>query len=57
MVNGLSLFKERFQSFNDCYTVIGGTACSILMGNAALGFRANFNKEQDLERLRMIYLT
>jgi hypothetical protein len=33
MVNGLSLFKERFQSFNDCYTVIGGTACSILMGN------------------------
>ena len=33
MVTGLSLFKERFQSFNDCYTVIGGTACSVLMGN------------------------
>lgn len=31
MVNGLSLFKKRFQSFNDCYTVIGGTACSVLM--------------------------
>lgn len=41
MVNRLSLFKERFQSFNDCYTVIGGTACSVLMENAALGFLRN----------------
>ena len=40
MVNGLRVFKERFQSFEDCYTVIGGTACSILMESAALTFRA-----------------
>ena len=40
MVNGLSLFKERFQSFNDCYTVIGGTACSVLMkASLAIGPR------------------
>ena len=50
MVNGLSLFKERFQSFNDCYTVIGGTACSVLMGNAALGFRAT----QDIDMILLV---
>ena len=50
MVNGLSLFKERFQSFNDCYTVIGGTACSILMGNAALEFRAT----QDIDMILLV---
>lgn len=42
MVNGLSLFKERFQSFNDCYTVIGGTACSVLMkASLAIGLQKN----------------
>lgn len=50
MVNGLSLFKERFQSFNDCYTVIGGTACSVLMENAALGFRAT----QDIDMILLV---
>lgn len=50
MVNGLNLFKERFQSFNDCYTVIGGTACSVLMENAALGFRAT----QDIDMILLV---
>lgn len=50
MVNGLKLFKERFQPFNDCYTVIGGTACSILMGNAALEFRAT----QDIDMILLV---
>lgn len=50
MVNGLSLFKERFQSFNDCYTVIGGAACSVLMENAALGFRAT----QDIDMILLV---
>ena len=50
MVNGLKLFKEQFQTFNDCYTVIGGTACSILMGNAALEFRAT----QDIDMILLV---
>ena len=38
VVKGLDLFKENFQPFEDCYTVIGGTACSMLMENATLEF-------------------
>lgn len=50
MVNGLRVFKERFQSFEDCYTVIGGTACSILMESAALAFRAT----QDIDMILLV---
>ena len=50
MVNGLDLFKENFQSFEDCYTVIGGTACSVLMENAALEFRAT----QDIDMILLV---
>ena len=50
MVNGLKLFKEQFQSFDDCYTVIGGTACSVLMENAALEFRAT----QDIDMILLV---
>ena len=50
MVNGLKLFKEQFQTFNDCYTVIGGTACSILMEDAALAFRAT----QDIDMILLV---
>ena len=50
MVNGLRLFKERFHSFDDCYTVIGGTACSVLMENAALAFRAT----QDIDMILLV---
>ena len=50
MVNGLKLFKEQFESFNDCYTVIGGTACSVLMENAALEFRAT----QDIDMILLV---
>ena len=50
MVNGLKLFKEQFQAFNDCYTIIGGTACSVLMENAALGFRAT----QDIDMILLV---
>ena len=28
MVNGLDLVKKYFDGFDDCYTVIGGTALS-----------------------------
>ncbi|MCR4652023.1 MAG: hypothetical protein K5662_09805 [Lachnospiraceae bacterium] len=39
MVVGLDSFKNQFQGFEDCYTVIGGTACDILMSEANIEFR------------------
>ena len=50
MVKGLDLFKENFQPFEDCYTVIGGTACSVLMENATLEFRAT----QDIDMILLV---
>lgn len=40
MVSGLESFKKAFAGYEDCYTVIGGTACDILMSEADLDFRA-----------------
>jgi len=40
MVTGMDTFKEHFQGYEDCYTIIGGTACDILMEEADLAFRA-----------------
>lgn len=39
MVKGFETFKEAFKGYEDCYTIIGGTACDILMEEAALNFR------------------
>lgn len=39
MVSGMELFREKFRGFEDCYTVIGGAACDILMSEADLPFR------------------
>ncbi len=40
MVRGLDTFVEKFRDYGDCYTIIGGTACDILMKEQELGFRA-----------------
>ena len=40
MVKGIETFREKFKNYPDCYTVIGGTACDILMSEAELDFRA-----------------
>lgn len=40
MVKGIETFREKFKDYSDCYTVIGGTACDILMSEADLDFRA-----------------
>ena len=40
MVKGLDLFKSHFAAYNDRYVLIGGTACSILLEEADLDFRA-----------------
>lgn len=40
MVLGFESFRTHFKGYEDCYTIIGGTACDILMSEAALPFRA-----------------
>lgn len=40
MVTGIESFKEWFKGNEDQYTVIGGTACDILMSEEGLSFRA-----------------
>lgn len=40
MVNGMEFFRKKFRDYPDCYTVIGGTACDILMTQADMPFRA-----------------
>jgi len=38
--NNLKSFRERFKDYTDFFTVIGGTACMILLDEAGFGFRA-----------------
>lgn len=40
MVIGMESFIEKFKDFSDCYTIIGGAACDILMTEADTNFRA-----------------
>jgi hypothetical protein len=40
MVKGLDLFRDWFKDFADCYTLIGGGACDLWMGERGLDFRA-----------------
>lgn len=40
MVTEIESFKEFFKDYTDCYTVIGGAACDILMTEADQDFRA-----------------
>lgn len=40
MINGIESFRRQFRDFTDCYTVIGGAACDILMTEADNNFRA-----------------
>ena len=40
MVNGLELFLSRFQGLEDCFILIGGTACDLWMTDKGLSFRA-----------------
>ena len=50
MVTGVDSFKEHFRGYEDCYTIIGGTACDILMHEAALEFRAT----RDIDMILLI---
>ena len=50
MVMGFEAFKEAFKGYEDCYTIIGGTACDILMGKANLNFRVT----KDIDMILLI---
>lgn len=40
MVAGFESFRSHFNGYEDCYTIIGGTACDILMSEVGVDFRA-----------------
>jgi len=40
MVKGLEIFRRFFKDFNGQFTLIGGTACDIIMENLGVAFRA-----------------
>lgn len=40
MVQGIESFREKFKNYTDYYTIIGGTACDILLTDADIPFRA-----------------
>ena len=40
MVRNIDRFVEAFKDYPDCYTIIGGAACDILMSDAGVDFRA-----------------
>ena len=46
MVRGIDSFREWFRGYEDCYAIIGGTACDLLMSDEGLSFRAT--KDIDL---------
>ncbi len=50
MVRGFESFRTHFKGYEDCYTIIGGTACDILMSEAALDFRAT----KDIDMILLI---
>ena len=50
MVSGFDSFREKFKEYEDCYTIIGGTACDILMNEAGLDFRAT----KDIDMILLI---
>jgi len=46
LVEGIELFEKAFKGLEDCYTIIGGAACDILMSEADVDFR--LTKDIDL---------
>jgi len=50
MVIGLEVLREAFKGYEDCYTIIGGTACDILMSRQNLDFRVT----KDIDMILLI---
>jgi len=40
MVRGIEQFKKHFSAYRDRYVLIGGTACTVVMEEVGLEFRA-----------------
>ncbi len=40
MVRGLDTFRDHFKGYEDCYILIGGTACELWMVERGMSFRA-----------------
>lgn len=40
MVTGFESFKRWFSEYSEQYTIIGGTACDLLMSEEGMDFRA-----------------
>ena len=40
MVKGLDIFAKAFKDFSDCYIVIGGTACDLILSKTEMTPRA-----------------
>jgi hypothetical protein len=56
VVSGIDSFRERFKDYTDYYTIIGGTACDILLTEADLPFRATKDIDDDTSSLSAILL-
>lgn len=50
MVIGMEVFRKAFKGYENCYTIIGGTACDILMSRVNLDFRAT----KDIDMILLI---
>mgnify|MGYP006877165911 CR=1 FL=1 len=53
MVPGIDSFREKFKDYTDYYTIIGGTACDILLSEADLPFRAT----KDIDMILIMRIT
>ena len=54
MVPGIDSFRKKFKDYTDYYTIIGGTACDILLSEADLPFRATKDIDDDTSSLSAI---
>lgn len=55
MVSGVESFRKWFAEYTDQYTIIGGTACDLLMSEDGLDFRATQSQQEILQKLKTIY--
>ncbi len=44
MIRGFQSFKEWFMGYEQCYTIIGGTACDLLMSDYDICQQSNLSQ-------------
>ena len=55
MVRGFESFKEWFKGYENQYTIIGGTACDLIMAEEEMEFRAT--KDIDMQSIGLNNIT